>query len=101
MAIAGIAILVAFAVFLLVASVLYEAWVLQHLWSWFIEPSVHFAPSFPQAIGFVLIAGLLLAGASPTPDAEDPWALPKRIFNVSLLYPTAVLGLGWLIQHWM
>jgi hypothetical protein len=101
MAFAGFLVLALGMLLLMGGALLYEAWVLLTLWGWFVTPAISFTPSYPQAIGFCLITGLVLAGTSPVINEDDAAAVPRRMLYVNLLAPTVVLGLGWLAQHWM
>ena len=83
-----------------------DAWVATYLWQWFVHPIFHLPLlGVPAAMGIILtwrlFRGQISTYSKPSDDqtpAEKEQNLVQLFSN--LISPLAVLGLGWLIQHW-
>lgn len=79
---------------LIVASLGFHSWVLATLWSWFLAPAGLPALAWTNAVGFILIASLVLA-----PVYNETEMRPfLRVVVFGFLAPMITLVLGWMMQ---
>lgn len=85
-----------------VAGYLWKGYVLSILWGWFIVPYFGVAAlSVPMAIGMVLIAGFLTAQYIHIEDERKPYLKLASAFGHEFFYPAVVLGIGWVVLHFL
>ena len=78
-----------------------KGYVLTILWSWFVMPIFGLpALAVAPAIGFALFVSYLTYQVDARREAEVENRLEKNLITVSAL-PLAVLGVGWVIQHFI
>lgn len=81
---------------LAVPAMLWEAWVFQHLWFWFVQPVFKIAvPGIPQMMGLLL----LLATLKPNREIDLPY-LKKAVWSI-FANPFWFFVIGWLISRFI
>lgn len=79
--------------------VIYNAWVLTILWSWFIVPLGVKALSIAHACGFTLVTGLILSNRGVKENkGKDDWVSSIITW---LLLPLVALFFGWIYVGFM
>lgn len=91
---AGIVLIAAGAVVLLVANAVLRGFVLSILWGWFLVPVFSLpAISIPQALGIALVIGMLTGGIGTGNQSTDSAAAKVVII---ILGPLFTLLIGWI-----
>ena len=86
-----------------VVSILLNGWALSVLWGWFVAPQFALPPlSVPIAIGLVLTAQLIIRpdyGTTKHKDSDFGDVIGKAVG--AAIAPLAVVGVGWLLLHFV
>lgn len=90
---------VIFGLLLIVPSMLFNGWVLQTLWLWFLVPAFRFpAITIWTAIGIRVIAGLLTSYSWPSDEDKEIGERIVRAIAMAFVYPSIVLGIAWMVR---